>query len=441
MPGGQTVAEDAILPIVGVSVADIDSSALTTTLSVAHGILNVTAGPGVTGSGTASVTITGTAAEINAALAGLAYTGNLNFNGADTLTVATNDGTATDTDTIAITVNPVNDPPVLDLDANSSTIGGADYLTAFTDGGPAVAIVDTDVSVIDNDSPILASATVTLTNPQALDRLTFTGPAPGSIIVAGSGTSAITLTGAASAADYQTALRQITFDNTGTNPSTEARIIDVVVNDGTAASNTAHAIVEVIQVNNSAPTLDLDGDNSTLPGTSYRTTFTENGTAVAIADTDTLIGDPDIGSTIASATITLANPQIGDLLTATLPLPGGIAASAYDPATGAPDALRRRLASPTTRRRWRRSASARLATLRLREPASFKSSSMTEYTAASPRSRLLRSWPSTTPRSTPCRARRPSPRTRRCRSPASRWRTSTAVRSPPRSVCRAAPSM
>ena len=34
VPGGQTVAEDTILPIVGVSVADIDSSALTTTLSV-----------------------------------------------------------------------------------------------------------------------------------------------------------------------------------------------------------------------------------------------------------------------------------------------------------------------------------------------------------------------------------------------------------------------
>ena len=112
VPAAQTVAEDTILPIAGVSVADIDSSALTTTLSVAHGILNVTAGAGVTGNGTASVTIAGTAAQINAALAGLAYTGNLNFNGADTLTVATNDGTATDTDTIAITVNPVNDAPV-----------------------------------------------------------------------------------------------------------------------------------------------------------------------------------------------------------------------------------------------------------------------------------------------------------------------------------------
>jgi hypothetical protein len=114
----------------------------------------------------------------------------------------------------------------------------------------------------------ITSATVTLTNPQALDSLTFNGPAPGSIIVSGSGTSVITLTGAASAADYQTALRQITFDNTGTNPSTETRIIDVVVNDGTVASNLAHAIIEVIQVNDSAPTLDLDGDQLDAPGTS-----------------------------------------------------------------------------------------------------------------------------------------------------------------------------
>ncbi len=87
----------------------------------------------------------------------------------------------------------------------------------------------------------------------------------------------------------------------------------MVVNDGTADSNIAHAIVEVSQVNAHAPTVDLDGDNSTLPGTSYHTTFTENGPPVAIADTDTLIGDPDIGSTkLASATITLTNPQAVD---------------------------------------------------------------------------------------------------------------------------------
>ena len=213
VPGAQSVAEDTILPIAGVSVADIDSSALTTTLSVAHGILNVTAGAGVTGNGTASVTIAGTAAQINAALAGLAYTGNLNFNGADTLTVATSDGTATDTDTIAITVNPVNDAPVLNLDANSSTIGGVDYLTTFT--GPAIAIVDTDVSILDTDSPSLASATITLTNPHAGDSLTVrrtSSPARHRGSVYDPVTGVLTLTGAASAADYQAALQQITFD-------------------------------------------------------------------------------------------------------------------------------------------------------------------------------------------------------------------------------------
>ena len=98
VPGPQSVDEDTVLAIAGVPVADVDSRTLTTTLTVTSGTLTVTAGAGVTGNGIASVTITGTAAEINAALAGVNYTGNLNFNGGETLTVATADGSATDTD-------------------------------------------------------------------------------------------------------------------------------------------------------------------------------------------------------------------------------------------------------------------------------------------------------------------------------------------------------
>src|SRR5262249_53561678 len=84
VPGTQSVAEDTTLPIAGVSVADIDSSALTTTLSVANGILNVTAGPGVAGNGTASVTITGTAVHVNPHPAGPPYTRHLHLPAADT---------------------------------------------------------------------------------------------------------------------------------------------------------------------------------------------------------------------------------------------------------------------------------------------------------------------------------------------------------------------
>ena len=168
VPGAQSVAEDTVLPIAGVSVADIDSSALTTTLSVAHGILNVTAGAGVTGNGTASVTIAGTAAQINAALAGLAYTGNLNFNGADTLTVATNDGTATDTDTIAITVNPVNDAPINTVPAAQTVAED----TTLPIAGVSVADIDssaltTTLSVSSGILNVTAGPGVTATAPPA----------------------------------------------------------------------------------------------------------------------------------------------------------------------------------------------------------------------------------------------------------------------------------
>ena len=257
--------------------------------------------------------------------------------------VTVNDGTLDSnvaTTYMHVVLPPPNVPPVLDLDANNSTTTGANYLTVFTDGGPAVAVVDADVSVIDNDSPTLASATVTLTNGDPLGSLTFNGAAPGGISVFGSGTHQITLTGAASAADYQTALQQITFNNTDTNPSTETRVIDIVVNDGAGNSNTAQALIQVEVVNNSAPVLDLDADDSSGSFQStFRNAFTENGAPVPIADVDTSITDAD-SSTLLSATIKLANPQTGDLLTVSGALPGTITTAGYDPVYRRPHAHR-----------------------------------------------------------------------------------------------------
>ena len=114
------------------------------------------------GNGTATVTITGTAAEINTALAGLSYTGNLNFNGSDTLTVTTGDGTAQDIDTVAITVNPVNDAPV-------NTVPGAQSVnedTTLPIAGVSVADVDggtltTTLTVTSGTLNVTAGAGVT----------------------------------------------------------------------------------------------------------------------------------------------------------------------------------------------------------------------------------------------------------------------------------------
>jgi large repetitive protein len=65
-------------------------------------------------------------------------------------------------------------------------------------------------------------------------------------------------------------------------------------------------------VTTSIPRTDLDSNNSTASGSNYLTTFTENGTAVRIVDTDVTLTNP-VG-TISSTTVTLTNAQAGDQL-------------------------------------------------------------------------------------------------------------------------------
>ena len=83
---------------------DVDGNLASTQLSVLHGTLAVTAGgASITGNNSATLTLSGTEAQINATLATLSYQGGLNFNGSDTLTVLSTDSSAsTDTDTVNI---------------------------------------------------------------------------------------------------------------------------------------------------------------------------------------------------------------------------------------------------------------------------------------------------------------------------------------------------
>ena len=129
-PGTLSATEDQALQISGqqFSIADVDagSGTLVTTLAVQHGVVTAFGKSSgqqyaqVTGSGTALVTLTGTAAEINASLALIAYLAQANYNGSDTLSMTTSDGgnsgtggALSDTDTVAITVTAVNDAPTL----------------------------------------------------------------------------------------------------------------------------------------------------------------------------------------------------------------------------------------------------------------------------------------------------------------------------------------
>lgn len=106
VPGAQTSVDGTAKAIAGVIIADIDSAILTTTLTAPDGAVAVSEAGGatVTGNNSDTVSITGSVAQINAALAGLSYTPNLNSSGAQAIQLDTDDSTTSKTDRIRITV-------------------------------------------------------------------------------------------------------------------------------------------------------------------------------------------------------------------------------------------------------------------------------------------------------------------------------------------------
>src|SRR6185436_13537248 len=178
----QTVNEDTALSISGVSVNDVDGNLSTTQLTVSSGVLNVSLAGGATisagANGSSTLTLSGTQAQINAALASLSYQGNLNFNGSDTLTVLSTDSNgATDSDSVSITVNAVNDGPVNTVPA-AQTVNED---TALSIGG---------ISVIDVDGNL---ATTQLTVSSGVLNVSLAGGA--TISTGANGSSSLTLSG------------------------------------------------------------------------------------------------------------------------------------------------------------------------------------------------------------------------------------------------------
>ncbi|MRU50140.1 retention module-containing protein [Pseudomonas gessardii] len=144
-------------------------------------------------------------------------------------------------------------PPAIDLDANNSSgATGNDFKTTFTEGGTGVSIADTDIKITDPDSTQLTGATVVLTNTQPNDSLSYTN-VPGINVTSATdpatGKITLTLTGAASLADYMQQIKNITFNNSSDDPSTTPRTITVTVTDGGNYSNVATTTVNVVAVN------------------------------------------------------------------------------------------------------------------------------------------------------------------------------------------------
>lgn len=180
-PAAQSVDEDTDLVLstlngnaVSFSDPDIGGGNASATLSVLHGRLTLGSVAGlvsVSGDGTASVSITGTQAAVNAALNGLTYRGSQDYHGSDTLTIAVNDlgntgtfgGPLSDTEMLSITVSPVNDAPVVagqdfDVDEDDSITFSLESTDVDTDTDPADDAVTTHyfIQIHADSAPVTA---------------------------------------------------------------------------------------------------------------------------------------------------------------------------------------------------------------------------------------------------------------------------------------------
>ena len=241
VPGAQTVNEDTTLSIAGISVNDVDGNLASTQLSVTNGALNVSLAGGATigagANGSSTLTLSGTQAQINAALASLSYQGNANFNGADTLTVLSTDANgATDSDAVAITVTSVNDGPV-------NTVPGAQSVNEDT----LLSIAGISVNDVDGN---LSTTQLAVTNGTL--NVSLVG---GATISAGAnGSSTLTLSG--TQAQINAALASLSYQ--GNADFNGGDTLTVLSTDANGATDSDAVAITVSSVN--------DGPVNTVPG-------------------------------------------------------------------------------------------------------------------------------------------------------------------------------
>jgi len=162
---------------------------------------------------------------------------------------------STATEIVTIIVNPVNDLPKVDL---NGSLPGTDYTVSFLEGGAPVPIAESGATITDVDHTQLAKLTVTLTNRPdgAAESLAADVSGTSILPIAYDPTTGILiLNGPDSIDNFQTVLRRITYTNTSGIPTTAARTVTVVANDGAEDGPIATSLISV-NPTNSAPVLD-----------------------------------------------------------------------------------------------------------------------------------------------------------------------------------------
>jgi subtilisin-like proprotein convertase family protein len=327
--------------------ADAGTNPVQVALGVTNGTLTLGSTPAVltiSGNNTAAVMLTGPQAEINTALDGLRFNPTANASGSATFSITTDDqghsGTGSalsDTDALTITINAVNDAPIV-----TTTGGNVTYLENQT-----ATVIDSALTVSDVDSANLSSATVSITSgfSSGQDVLAV---ANGSGITGSynANNGVLTLTGVASLAAYQSTLRSVSYFNSSNNPSVANRTITFSANDGAATQNTGSATRSlVVTPVNDAPTLNAIANPAVInPNVGAQTVnlsgITAGGesqtlTVTATSNNPGLIPDPTVTYTSPNTTASLsytpvANQTGSAVITVTVTDNGGTANGGVD---------------------------------------------------------------------------------------------------------------
>ncbi|MBB3259765.1 energy-converting hydrogenase Eha subunit B [Paraburkholderia bannensis] len=194
---------------------------------------------------------------------------------------------------------------------------GTTTFTSADNASSTPVVVDAGVTLTDADSPTMTSATVAITGNfhGGEDVLALGSGSFGDIQAAfNSGTGVLTLTsaGASTTAQWQAALRSVTYTDTAAVPQTANRVITFSANDGTKSSIGSSKVV-VVDATHQTPVLGASRNSLTwLPGQA----------ATSIDSGITLTDLNASGSTLVSMTLTVqitSGLQSGDTLGFSLP--------------------------------------------------------------------------------------------------------------------------
>lgn len=299
IPTTQIMDEDATLTFSsvsgnGISVSDQDISAgnLLITLAATNGRVSVGDPGAVTftvGDGLSDTTMTfrGTIAAVLVALEGTTFVPNANFAGAATFTMTSNDqgnsgGAAkTDVDVVAITVNPVNDAPVITGPVASSTNEDVTRIFSNTQGN-LISLADIDATAL-QVTMSASGGTLSL------------GAVAGLVFQAGDGTSDTTLTFTGTTTACNTALNGLRYIPTPNTSGTGAFTLQIDDLGATGIGGPRQAEQTVVMT--IVPTNDLpDAVADTI------NTFED----VGLVDLDVLSNDsivPDVGEQLVISSV------------------------------------------------------------------------------------------------------------------------------------------